>query len=802
MHRELTFSYYQHKKDTKTQIITRPWVDWVSVFTNHKIRGAPEDTNSEAALNAAKDGPALILGVVDGDRCSENVTEIHALSLDIDNSSAEEIAEVLQKLDSYEYIAHTTHKHGAGVVSKPRIRVILPLRTPLPISEYPSAWKRLYEHTQRVNDKSTKNADRLNFLPSTFDAGKAHAEHHEGRWLSVDGLPDISNKIEDLDRLMQEDEDNQQLTKIVSGLRGLNKSHELKDAALALTRGESFAEAPHRHQTILKLTIFLARKYPKIQDSIVKKVFSESIREMSKQSDPPTMNEVLDAFRGARTKIQQSAPDSSETYSPEVLRHIANIQKCSVQDLQHRWIIQKDGGGWILGQDGGYQGFFSWRDFPLAIRKFLKHAPVDLFEPTQNGYKRRPVEDLTAQYGDIAYKIISDMSAEYTTFNPDNHIIYESVSKLRKLEPVFDPQIDRWLQLLFGASYDKGIDWLSVCPDLTKQLCAIYFSGSKDSGKTAFALGLAKLWTEGAPGDAALVLSDFNEELLRCPLVLADEELPKNIGRSSVTTKLRAMLSTTSRSLARKHMPPSELEGAIRLVLTANNDFLLSTNELHTANDMEAIAQRFMYVNTGTEASRYLETMDRATTGRWIDFGIAEHALWLSKNHEVKNPGNRFAVEGDIAEMHRLLLVGAPWSSLICEWLVRYLLNPNPFDTECTGLIQRKDGRLYVNNQALVMSWDTYLGKARERPDTRKIGTALNTICYDPKKRLQMRHGEKRIWYKEVDVSHLKHWMAEYNIGDEETIKKSLNTSVADMGVDGNKIVPMSREGRGMVEEY
>lgn len=799
MTRPITFSLYNHKKDNKTQIITKSWDDWIPILTTHKVRGAPEDSNSEEALNQAKDGPALILGEVKNTRSANNVKNIHALGLDIDDSTFEQIKDIIEKLSDFEYVLYTTHKHGSQVVTQPRIRVILPLLSPVEPLAYPKTWEALQTLVGGAIDESTKDCSRLHFLPSTFDLSVASTMHNKGRWIALEDLQQFPH-IDEIDDLIQEDEHLQLLRKITGSLRGLHKTDSLKPAASALIKGEPFADAPNRHKTILRLTIYLARKFPKLPINTLKQVFSTSLEAMSSQPDPPTMQEVVNAFQGAREKINQPTTHESKikVYSSHDLKHIASLQNCTVEDLENRWIIQKDGGGWILDQFGNYRGYYPYRDFPIAIRKYLAGAPVELFEITEKGKKRYPTEELLARNGDIAKTIVSDLSAQYTTYNPDTCTLTEAVTPLRPLQARFDPQIDTWLKLLFGSNYEKGLDWMSVCPDLTKQLCAIYFAGVGDSGKTLFALGLAKLWTEGAPADIMLVMGDFNEELVRCPLVLADEELPKKYQKQSVTTKLRSMLSTTTRSLHRKYMPPAELEGAIRLVLTANNDFLLTTDELHTTEDLAAISQRFMYIQATEEPAKYLATLDRDTTGRWLERGIAEHTLWLAENRTIKNPGNRFAVEGDISAMHRRLLVDAPWSSVICEWMVGYLMNPMVVDNAKPGLVIRRDGALYVTTEALMDNWDKHVKDNTFKPDPRKIGTALKTISTDSGP-ARIRFGESRRRYKCINMTHVYYWMKEYNIGDKKTVEDNLAINTKE---PEDNVVDLDRGDRESISEY
>jgi len=401
----------------------------------------------------------------------------------------------------------------------------------------------------------------------------------------------------------------------------------------------------------------------------------------------------------------------------------------------------------------------------------LSRAPVRLVEITKNGYRRRSFNEIVCDYGDVASKVVVDLAIDKTYFDTTTRTVYEAATPLRKLEPKFDEQIDTWLKRLGGKQYKKLVDWLACVSDLNKLLCAVYFDGVGDSGKTLFAYGLAKLWTEGPPAEVDATLGTFNDEITRCPLALADEEIPKK-HQQNVTAVLRSMLSTPSRTLKRKFLPTAEVRGAIRLVLAANNEFLLESKDVATAADLKSIAQRFFYVHADQVAADYLNSLSRETTKQWAKSGIAQHALWLAKNHVVENPGRRFWVEGSIDQMHRMLMTGSFWNSRACEWLVRYMLQPELFDSRDSGLVRRLDGQLLVNDQAIVDGWQLYFPNTKIECNTSKIGAALRAISDD--KRKQIRFKGKPIRYRVIDMAHLYDWSDRHNIGDMDTIRDNL----------------------------
>jgi len=449
-------------------------------------------------------------------------------------------------------------------------------------------------------------------------------------------------------------------------------------------------------------------------------------------------------------------------------------------------MVQRSGSCWFLLSTGEYAGPYTKDDVPLAMSKYLARAPVRLIEATKSGWRYRQVNEVLRESGSLADKVVSDLTRQCTFFDPEQRVIYEACTPLRvhQLAPKFDEEYDRWMQIAAGPHYQKLVDWMSCCYDLTKLLCAIYFDGPKGSGKSMFAYGLAKMWTDGPPAEIRSVLSDFNAELVRCPLILADEEIPRRYKDEQVTTTIRSMVSVSQRTLKRKYQPTSELHGAIRLILAANNEFLLDTRDVSSTNDLEAIAQRFLYLNVPAEATNFMESLPYATKQRWLKGGIAQHALWLMQNSEMalERRGKRFWVEGDISQMHRMLMTGSQWNSWCCEWLVRYLMNPGPYDSKGTGLIRKGEGELLVNEQALIDFWDLYL-KVKVDPITSKVGAAMRAISKSTRRR-QLRNNGIPTRYRMVDVDMLLAWADRFNIGDRETMLVSTGAMEREPGDD------------------
>jgi hypothetical protein len=773
--RDLHFTYFQHEQTNQGTLKIKSWENWIKDLNHHEIRGKPSDTSNLNYLDKEKSGPCLILGELlpKKTRKDSNMSAIHALSLDVDDYPMEKIEEVLSRLDQYEFFLYTTHKHGSEVVKHPRIRVIFPLQNPLPNIDFLKYWHALNNMCEGINDPNTKNSSRLNYLPSTFDSKIAFNYHNEGTWLSTEDLDPFINTQTSKTTGYTTD-----LEPILNKLQRMSNKLSLKPAAQAILDGESWAPPGQRHKVILDITMWLAGKNPTISDELLTELFKPSLDAMEK---PPNIKEILDAYHGAVEKLIQKNNGSPYVYDHDILQEIADRQNCSIKELNNRWIIQAGGGGWILKENGNYTTLLSYRDIDVGIKIHLSKAPVELFTLTSTGTKQKSLSEIVHQYGDLSERNIADMRAQNSQFDPKQSTMIEAVCPIRdELKPVYTPEIDTWLKYLTGNQYEKVIDWMSVCPDLDKLLCAIYFNAGKGSGKNLFAYGLARLWTTGQPADLEQVLSNFNESLSKCPLIYADEEVPKKYQRDSITTKLRSMLSIKSRDLTRKFKAPAELQGAIRLVMGANNEFLLDSNDVSTRADLEAVAERFLYIEVKDyKAANYLKELGRDVVTPWWTHKLAEHALWLHDNHEIRNPGQRFFVEGEISQMSHILMTGSFWNNMVCEWLVRYLMQPTKFDAKGSGLVRIERGELLVNAQGVMDGWEDYM-KASYVPVVSKVGAALRAMSKASK---QLRWNTRKIWYKIIDVSFLYSWVRQYNIGDIDHIEAILKGDIEKQNV-------------------
>ena len=800
----LTFTVFKSATTRDGTPMTKTADEWAAEFSTHAVLGAPDDQHSKEALDKAKNHRAVVFGEIPEGmtRKGAHVRAVHSLSIDLDACTEEQIGAILLTLKPYTFWAWTTHKSGAAAIGGAvRLRIVLPLWEPLTPADFPGAWRALNSMIGGFNDGATKDIGRLNYYPSTWDATLNPS--HVAAWTNRAAflrLFDLVPYLKALDEAASSKSPERKsaaspsLATIKSKLKRLGREHPHKERLNQLIAGEPFAESGDRHSSIVDLTWTVAEHSDNVEDDTLRALFKPSLDAMrAKDSSCPPLDDVIAAYKGALEKVVAAQAERAEKKKqdnldrqlqqadPEVASHghytaadiarIAEVQGWpEAKAVHNRWVVQLGGGGWILCSDGTYRGPFTRDDLGVAACKFLARAPVELQWTDDRGVDHyKPIGDVVRKSGQIALKSVVELARQYSIYDARNGIMREAPCPLRVTEPAFDKEFDEWMGIAFHKHYGSVVDWLSVFYDLNKMLCAIYFDGPPSSGKTLFAYGLAKGWTEGAPTDIRSLFNAWNDDLKRCPLVLADEEIPKRWHGESVTAVLRSQLSTVHRILRRRYMPEAEMKGCIRLVIAANNEFLLESRDVTSAQDKDAIAQRFMYIKLPEAAVEYINALPRETRERWEREGIARHALYLAEHHKIEKPGSRFYVEGTATTMHRLLLMSSRFNSLVCEVLVRYCMNPGPFRQQASGLIRIYKGELLVNERAIIDAWKLYLPDTRMEPELAKVSSALRAISTG--KRTQLRApGGKRFRYRHVDVANLEAFVETTGDGDKAAI--------------------------------
>ena len=775
MNRSLTFSVFHNKFDTQSKPVTEPWSFWVGELSKPHI---VED----------KDTFAVVLGSIPAGQSHTNdlVQTIDAMGLDLDGITDETLAEILNKIEPYEYLLYTSYNHGP---EQTKCRIVLPLKESLNPPGFGQAWHGLNNLIGGHNDPQTANIARMFYVHSHPAERAEHATtlHHTGEFLDATAFgpavatttqPSAANPTRFL------------ITKELIAEEGRRRvrwsgSRDRIIGAMlrSLGKGESFADKGGRENARFLLCETLAEIWPALDVDRTAELFRSSLTAMhesdtlkggvegtisevkyklgrAKKKAETVVNdrETQRQTRQARTMHSARGDGGDTSYTSEDLAEIAAKQSCSVEELSNRWVAYKDGTAYFLNL-AGYQGPFGKEDARALSPIYL--SPIEganAYNPPVGRGSRsiKSYVDLCSQYGTIITEVEASLVHEYSFYDAETGKLTEVTAKRNpKLTPTRHDTVEQWLTLMGGNQAAKLIDWVAAAPRLGRQCCALYLWGAKGVGKTLLCNGLAALWglRDITPLDVAI--DSFNERLARMPLIVADEYLPDV---RDISGKLRELIGSKNHTLRRKYRPEASLFGAVRLIMLANTPHLLDLKGDHTKEDLDAIAERFLFVNCDKQAATYLEALPQSEKDAMLDYKIAEHCLWLSLNWEI-DEGKRFIVEGSLGEANLNISINNERTALICEWFVEYLSSPEQFQNSprLNGLVALEDEAIWANAYAIQKAWTLYMDG---NPLTaRAIGISLKTLTArgDESYKRKKVNGQQRGFYK-IDTDLLAKW--------------------------------------------
>lgn len=484
---------------------------------------------------------------------------------------------------------------------------------------------------------------------------------------------------------------------------------------------------------------------------------------------------LLKSARSAPRRDQRLGPAPQGAYTDAELGAFAAQQGATPQNFAKRWIIQK-GMSFYVYVNGDYQLPISTNELDQSLQRDLSPAVANGFvkldtTSAKGEPRKKTTKEILSDYCSVARTVVARLDLGYSWYDENTQTFYEAPCPIRPLVPVYNADVDNWLKLLGGAKADLLLDWVSTVTRLDKQSSALYLQGPPGTGKSLISQGLARLWHQGAPTELVRVLGDWTADISKCPLIVADEQIPQSFKGQRSSAELRALIGNSSRTLTRKYAHNADLVGAVRLILSANNADMLVFEESLSQADLEAVAGRFLHIQGDKSAKSFLDSID--TTG-WIDDDIiAKHALWLRDNRVVV-PGKRFLVEGSARDVSKQLATRGGVAGRVAEWLVRYLCEtPTSQIAAKQSSPQQKDvvrvgnGRYLVNTNAIVLFWPQY-SKSNVTPTTPQVGAALRNLSTR-----QVRAGSKR--YFDIDIEAISSWAESNLIGDSEMIQEKIN---------------------------
>lgn len=384
--------------------------------------------------------------------------------------------------------------------------------------------------------------------------------------------------------------------------------------------------------------------------------------------------------------------------------------------------------------------------------------------------------------GAFVDQIILRAGIQGSVYDQRDRTLYEACAPWSEVEPEYNERIDHWLRLLGGSQQERLLDWLATVRRIDRPTSVLYLQGPKAIGKSMVWEGLAGLWRSRAAVPYETLSASFDGQLAESLLVVADEGMQdRSFGRGSPSAIFRTVVTSSRRTVKRKNLPDAVLEACFRLVVTSNDDEALNLREQLSAESVEAIAERILYVVSGPEAGAYLRSIGgRETTEAWVrGGGLVRHVLWLEQTREVKS-GNRLLVEGVSATLVSGVTQKAGVNRHVVAALCRYLDKYDDRRARTTAdrvmgdlgpayhpRITLEAGDLFVNLEALHDRW-TLLHGERDRVTRDALARALRALSRNRKQRRRI--DGQPVWVYQIDGQELLTAATTLGIGDTDAI--------------------------------
>lgn len=789
------------------------WEELSSALSTHVLR--------EEKLEGTAWSPALFKP--DTRRAGENVVSLSCAVFDLDHVAESDAEASLAKLMSSDTACavHSTFSHAPPADCC--LRVVLPLLRPITPAEWVNLRPTLIMHLGlpaegRIGtDNKTKDPSRLYFTPARpTGSPEPLAFARSGPFLDPDAFlrpivapAPVQSPSEPVKAL-----DMRPLRRLVT--TRFNKAHkegriqnEWVRAGIPKILGEvALAEHGDRNETLNNCLSWLRYALPDVSLQEIRELVRPSVEALPEGSET-TMEKADDMLERANAAFERdqaarlaaeryakslqlmahvdpAAPESVERYTDAEVTEWAREQACELGAFTKRWILNTPLGLFFFAS-GVYEGpVRSNLEIVSALPQYLARADsgapwgVTFFVPKAdgNGLKSVPRDEIIRAHGTHLRNVEYSFVRQKTELDAATSTLHLPVRPLRPWKPVEHADVHEWLRRIGGEKHaEKVLDWVATVTRLDRMSCALYIESPKSLGKNLLANGLAKLWTEGMPAKFADLVSDFQDSLMHCPLVHADEALPSD-RQSSVI--LRQLVSNPYTYVNQKFGAKVRVQGAVRLLMTANNSSMLRTAENLTEDDLAATASRILHVKTGTAAGEYRQSLgpEPEVAFRWCEGGaIAEHALWLASTRKVHDAG-RFLVEGEASEASHAFALNSEPVEAVCEILVKHLLEPAAACRKaCDAGFLAGSGELLVG--ALPFSdkevWELY-APTHDQLSPTAVGRALAHVSGEL---FQVRVGAQRVRVRRVRTAYLRTWIEQSGIGTVERFDERLKAPSA-----------------------
>jgi len=734
----------------------------------------------------------------------ENVVSVAFGVLDVDHVSAGQLLEVIRKVEPFNAVLYTTWSHSKNLHEKGlwSARVCVEFTRPVEAREWRKFWPKFVAYFGMVADPKCKDASRPYFGAFAPPGSEHDAEYvtFRGKAFDVDSLKstDVPRVVQGTQKITRD-----RLDRLAQRWKRAKDEWRatMGEALSRLCKGEPFAEQGNIDNTVFQLCQDLAEAFPNAEAMSIAEHFAQSLQVMAWKGEY-TVERVAQKLERALAERAQEAEDEDEAkrteqklrirqafahvdptrdwpYTEDEIAAMAHKLGVALDEMAKRWLIQRGNLFYVLGPGAIYGEAYTDKDIGNAVLRDLApacSAGVALWLETDTGNVRKGLSQLMSEYGSVATNYLLDLRAQEATYEQSHRLFIEAPCPIRPLTPAYDPDVAVWLEILCGKKTEDVLNWMALTTFLDETCAALMLTGAKGTGKSLFAHGMARLWRTSGPVPLTSAMGDFNDALARCPLLFADEQLPKDFRGYGRTAELRELIAARSRPFKKKFYPETVILGCTRLVIAANNEDILAIVENLSVNDIEAIGDRFYHVKVRPEAAEFLAAVD--APGFVVEDRIARHALWLRDNYRIRREG-RFLIRQPDRTFYRALTTKTGIRSSVCQWLVGYLRDPRRVDIGKTYQARISKNRLLVTTRVILDNWQLYVPN-EATPSTGRLAQAIAGLSREDRPHLNIPGSKGALNYRHIDTDHIVAWAQETEFATLEEIKAALAVDTED----------------------
>lgn len=751
---------FGHKGDNVGEPHDLPWPELCNLFHTHTIR--PD-----------KDGPALTACHFSGTRSKAAAGPSQLACIDFDCQTPEDVGRIEAMVDAagFAHILYTTHSHMQSCDKCHReqcirFRLILPLSRPVDAA----AWPSFYPNVQAIfgrADPSTKDISRLFFLPSCppWMSNAAYSRVQiEGNCLDVSvvqarpvgpppprpGFGGVVTRevVEQVGKALSRKADPYM---VVMGR-----------AIVQMCKGEPYAEQGERDNTTWAMACILAEQFPDADPGRLGNYFGPSLAVMT--GTHVTVENVIEKVSRHQEEVRAANARPQDDRSLRIAHVYANGRNwgytaeevASWGDMANRWVLSS-GDGFYLFFDGTYVGPFKGKYAEYAVLDYLSPAThIPTMRLTKEGPVLASMRELLPVFGETMAGLEGSFLETRTRYDRDRKVLIQALAPMRVIEPREHAAVARWLALLGG---EPLLDWLAVLPRLERAAPALFLCGASGVGKSLLACGLAALWGRGSGVPMTEAMGSFSAAITQCPLVVAEEALPKTFKGHARTEELRDLISRTEHTVTQKYRDNMTVRGALRIMLLANSQEAIWGHFSPNSEDIKALSERIIYCEPSREAEALLLDMPYSERVAWATHRIAEHTMWLAATRTVRSDG-RFACLGRMGTMLDELQVGGGLRWQIFAWVHSFLQAP----TACLSSVRQLrtqapvtvwQGQVLVRAKEMHQYWKFH--SQEDQPSRVEIKRVLKHIAPD-----HMRTGRDldKVRWSRLDMSLMLAWLS------------------------------------------